>query len=61
MTEVCEIITNKDTGCLEKLLELGFSGELAVHNEIKKSELTMGDMIGQGAFFIDYYSLNHFR
>jgi len=47
-TEVCRIVTNKEVGCLEKLLELGFAGELELHNEIKKSDIETGDLIGKG-------------
>jgi len=47
-TEVCRLITNKETGCLEKLLELGFAGELELHNEIKKGDIETGDLIGKG-------------
>jgi len=47
-SELCEIITNKETGCLQTLLESGFSGELELHNEIHKNDLEVKDMIGQG-------------
>jgi len=47
-TEVCRMVTTKDGGCLEKLLELGFSGEIELHNEIKKSDIDTGDLIGKG-------------
>jgi serine/threonine protein kinase len=47
-TEVCRLITAKEGGCLEKLLELGFNGEIELHNEIKKADIDVGDLIGKG-------------
>eukprot|EP01124_Arcella_intermedia_P019012 TRINITY_DN26133_c0_g1_i1.p1 TRINITY_DN26133_c0_g1~~TRINITY_DN26133_c0_g1_i1.p1 ORF type:complete len:409 (-),score=85.07 TRINITY_DN26133_c0_g1_i1:108-1334(-) len=46
--EVCRIVTHKEEGCLSQLLDLGFAGELELHNEIKKSEIETGELIGRG-------------
>lgn len=46
--EVCHHITEPTTGCLEVLIEAGTSGQLEVHNEVKKSDITVGELIGKG-------------
>lgn len=47
-TEICEKITSKNSGCLPKLLELGLSGKIELHNEIKRSEIEIIGKIGDG-------------
>lgn len=37
----------KEPACFEKMLRLGMEG-LTLHNEIKKSEITLGEIIGKG-------------
>lgn len=45
----CDLITSKTEGCLEALLDLAMTHQLPLHNDIKKSELKIGEVIGKGA------------
>lgn len=46
--EICHELTDPETGCLEFLLRGGTDGKLELHSEIKKSGITLGDIIGKG-------------
>jgi len=41
-------IAAKESACFEKMLRLGMEGKVTLHNEIKKSEITLGEIIGKG-------------
>lgn len=44
----CDLLTSKTDGCLEALLDLAMTHQLPLHNDIKKSELKIGEVIGKG-------------
>eukprot|EP01127_Copromyxa_protea_P000423 TRINITY_DN10350_c0_g1_i1.p1 TRINITY_DN10350_c0_g1~~TRINITY_DN10350_c0_g1_i1.p1 ORF type:complete len:403 (-),score=83.51 TRINITY_DN10350_c0_g1_i1:29-1237(-) len=44
----CELLTNKTDGCLEALLDVAMKNQLPLHNDIKKAELKIGEVIGKG-------------
>jgi hypothetical protein len=44
----CELLTHKTEGCLEALLDLAMTHQLPLHNDIKKSELKISEVIGKG-------------
>eukprot|EP01126_Amoeba_proteus_P008359 TRINITY_DN1308_c0_g3_i1.p1 TRINITY_DN1308_c0_g3~~TRINITY_DN1308_c0_g3_i1.p1 ORF type:complete len:164 (-),score=47.16 TRINITY_DN1308_c0_g3_i1:494-934(-) len=61
-TTCCAAITARGTGCLEALLNMAMTDKLKLHCNIKKSELTMGEMIGRGRMsfslcFFPFFSL----
>eukprot|EP01128_Nolandella_sp_AFSM9_P010657 TRINITY_DN7400_c0_g1_i1.p1 TRINITY_DN7400_c0_g1~~TRINITY_DN7400_c0_g1_i1.p1 ORF type:complete len:412 (-),score=80.25 TRINITY_DN7400_c0_g1_i1:155-1339(-) len=46
--QVCHGLTDPGEGCLEFLLLSGTGGKIELHSEIKKSQISLGDIIGKG-------------
>ena len=54
--ECCEAVTCKNDGCLEALLELSMTHQLPLHNDIKKGDLKIGEVIGKGVLLCELNS-----
>jgi serine/threonine protein kinase len=46
--QISQAIASKENGCIEKMLKMGMDGTLSLHNDIKKSQIKTGDIIGKG-------------